>query len=166
MNEYYLTIGKPAGSGPEILGESLTITNAIEISTFKWGAKQPGSAATGSGQGTGKVEMEAFSFTVPMNKSSPALMNACAIGCIYPACQLICREAGGAQETYLIVDFKDVLITSYSTGGSEGKPVDECTFNFGAIRTQYGVQDEKGKVKMGAALAWSVKKNLPTFATV
>ena len=162
--EYYLLFGDPALSGPKIQGESGTIPDALEIANFGFEATQTGSSASGSGAGTGKAVLADFTFDIPMNKASPSLMVACAQGAIYKSAQLTCREAGGQQETYLTVDFKDVLISKYATAGNgEGKPNDQCAFNYSAIKFQYNPQKQDGSVSNGTPVSWSQKLNLPKF---
>ena len=164
--EYYLSFGAPAGNGKPIKGESQTIKDALEIVNFAFDATQPGSAASGMGSGTGKVVLSDFTFELPMNQASPQLMVACAQGAVYKTGQLVCREAGGKQETYLTVDFKDVIISKYETSGNgEGKPNDKCAFNYAAIQFQYNPQKPDGTVANGTPVAWSQKLNLPQFAT-
>ena len=162
--EYYLVFGAPALNGPKIIGESNTIDNALEIANFGFETTQTGGSAAGSGAGTGKAVLADFTFEIPMNRASPALMVACAQGAIYTDAHLTCREAGGKQEVYLKVDFKDVLISKYATAGNgEGKPNDQCAFNYTAIKFQYNEQTEKGNTVNGNPQSWNVKTNENKF---
>lgn len=163
--EYYLSFGAPAGPGPKIEGESQTIKKALEIANFGFDTTQPGSSHSGSGAGTGKAVLADFTFELPINQASPSLFVACAQGAMYTSAQLVCRQAGGKQETYLTVDFKDVLVSKYATAGNgEGKPNDSCAFNYSAIQFQYNPQKPDGSVSNGVPVAWSQKLNTAKFA--
>ena len=143
-----------------VSGESHTIKDAMEITTFDWGCSQPGSSSSGSGAGTGKVKMDDFNFTLTANKSTPQLMLLCAQGTPCKTAKLQCRKAGGKQQTYFIADFKDVLISSYKTsgpGGDESNPVDTISFNYTGIEISYYEQDAKGGVSLSAKKKFDVK---------
>jgi type VI secretion system secreted protein Hcp len=154
--DYYLNIDT-------VVGESNTVKDAMEILTFDWGATQPGSSKSGSGLGTGKVNMEDFVFTMPSNKASPQLMLLCATGKHIPAAKLQCRKAGGKQETYLTVDFGDLLISSYKTsgaGGDDSNPTDTISFNYTNIKIEYFEQKPDGSVTSAKKTQFDLKTGL------
>src|SRR5215467_4457174 len=66
--------------------------NTIEVESFSWGASNDGSAAHGSGAGTGKVHFQDVHFTTQVNKSSPELLLACANGKHIKKAQLFVRK--------------------------------------------------------------------------
>lgn len=161
-SDYYLNINEP-----KIVGESKTVADALEITTFGWGAAQPGSAASGGGMNTGKVKMDDFTFTMPNNSASPHLMISCAKGTPHASAKLQVRKSGGdSPEPYLIVDFKELIIASYKTngpGGDESNPQDEIAFNYSAIQIEYKEQDAKGKLTSKGVTKWSVKTGKSEF---
>ena len=129
-------------------------TDEIDIQSFSWGATQSGTFAFGGGGGAGKVSMQDFHFTMLNNKSSPALMLACAQGDHIASAILTCRKAGKDQQEFLKVTMSDCLVSSYQTGGggTGSIPMDQVSLNFAKIEYEYKEQDAKG------GLGGSVKK--------
>jgi len=148
-----------------IKGESSDAKHAgtIEISSFSWGASNPGSAAAGGGMGAGKVSYQDIHFTTSVNKSSPLLALHCSNGQHIKKAVLFVRKAGKDQQEYYTITLTDLLVSSYQSGGSEGSsalPTDQFSLNFSHIKFEYKIQDEKGAVKPGAEYSWDLKKNV------
>ena len=134
-----------------IEGESLQKGHEkeIEITSFSFGESNVGSFAGNLGGGSGKVSMDDFHFTVPVNKSSPKLFLACATGEHIKKATLVCRKAGKTQQEFVKWTFTDLLISSYQTGGSAGAdvlPVDQVSFNFTKIEVGYAAQKQDGSL--------------------
>ena len=134
-----------------IEGESLQKGHEkeIEIASFSWGESNTGSFAGNLGGGSGKVSMQDFNYTVPVNKSSPKLFLACATGEHIKSATLTVRKAGKTQQEFLKWKFTDLLISSYHTGGSEGSdvlPLDQVSFNFTKIEVGYAAQKADGSL--------------------
>jgi len=149
---------------PDIEGESTDKKHKgkIELDSFSVSCAQSGTQAHGSGGGAGKVRFQDLHCTKKMDVSSPKLLLACASGKHFPKATLFCRKAGGEQEEFCTWHMKDVLISSYQSGGhghSEILPVDQFSLNFGEIIMEYGVQDEKGKVGKKVKAGWNLKTN-------
>jgi type VI secretion system secreted protein Hcp len=97
----------------------------IQIDSFSWGVSNPSSIGSGSGgAGAGKVSYSDLSFTAMFGKHSPQLVRACATGKHFPEAVLTGRKAGGGQQEYLKIELKDVLVSSYATGGTSSEPTD------------------------------------------
>ena len=133
----------------------------IEIQSFSFGATQTGSFAAGGGGGAGKVSMQDFHFTVPVNKSSPKLMLACASGQHIKKAVLTVRKAGKEQQEYLKYTFSDILVSSYQTGGGGGDvmPVDQISLNFAKIEHEYKEQKADGTLAGSVKAGWDLKQN-------
>jgi type VI secretion system secreted protein Hcp len=133
----------------------------IEIQSFSFGATQTGSFAAGGGGGAGKVSMQDFHFTVPVNKSSPKLMLACASGQHIKKAVLTVRKAGKEQQEYLKYTFSDILVSSYQTGGGGGDvmPVDQISLNFAKIEQEYKEQKADGTLAGSVKAGWDLKQN-------
>ena len=134
-----------------IKGESQDAKHAgeIEIRAFSFGSSQSGSFNTGGGGGAGKVQMQDFHFTMPLQQASPKLLIACATGQHIKTATLTCRKAGGKQEPYLQVNFTTLLISSFNSSGSSAGdtlPVDQISFNFEYIEYQYRPQMKDGSL--------------------
>ena len=133
----------------------------IEIQSFSFGATQTGSFAAGGGGGAGKVSMQDFHFTVPVNKASPKLMLACASGQHIKKAVLTVRKAGKEQQEYLKYTFSDILVSSYQTGGGGGDvmPVDQISLNFAKIEQEYKEQKADGTLAGSVKAGRDLKQN-------
>src|SRR5688572_19131322 len=120
--------------------------NEIDVLSWSWSESQQGTHGGGGGGGAGKVNMNDFSFTMTVGKASPKLLLACANGEHIEEATLTCRKAGKEQQEYLKITFKDLLVSSFQTGGSAGDvvPVDSISLNFSKIEYSYAPQDAKG----------------------
>ncbi len=137
-----------------ILGEAQDKTHKdeIQVQSWSWGESNSGSMSFGGGGGTGKVAMQDFHFTMPVNKATPLLFQACANGTHIKNAILTCRKAGKDQQEFLKWTFTDVFISSYQTGGSDS-PIEQCSFNFTKIQVDYKEQEISGGLK-GALTKW------------
>lgn len=146
-----------------IPGESTDSKHAgeIDVLSWSWGASQSGTFATGGGGGAGKVNMQDFSFTQTMQKSSNELMLACAEGRHIPKAILTARKAGTGQQEYMKITFSDLLVSSYQTGGSGegGVPMESISLNYAKIQFEYAVQKADGQMEGFVSKGYDLKKN-------
>ena len=132
----------------------------IDIESFSWGETQSGTFAIGGGGGSGKVSMQDFHFTMPVNKASPALFLACAQGDHIKNAILTCRKAGKDQQEFMKVTMNDVLVSSFQIGGAGGViPTDQISLNFAKIEVEYQEQDATGKL-VGSIKKWFDLKSM------
>jgi type VI secretion system secreted protein Hcp len=132
----------------------------IDIKSFSWGETQSGTFAVGGGGGAGKVSMQDFHFTMPVNKASPALFLACAQGDHIKNAILTCRKAGKKQQEFLKFTLSNVLISSFQIGGTGGfVPTDQISLNFAKIEVEYKEQDATGKLT-GSITKWFDLKSM------
>lgn len=146
-----------------IKGEShdKTHKDEIDLITWQWGEQQTGSMAAGGGGGAGKVSMMDFSFTMKVNNASPLLVLACATGEHFPKAMLTCRKAGKEQQEYLKIKFTDLLVTSYTTGGSQGGdeiPTDSISLNYTKMEYGYAPQKPDGTLDGMVWKGYDLKK--------
>ncbi len=85
---------------------------AIEVISWSWGLTQSGTTHTGSGSGAGKVQVHDLTFTKYVDSSSPVLMQKCCDGTAFPKATLTMRKAGASPLVYLVIEMKNVLISS------------------------------------------------------
>src|SRR5437868_15524214 len=106
--DYYLKIDTITGES-----EAVGFEKQLQIESWSWGATNAGSAAQGSGMGSGRVSLQDFHFTVQNGSASPQLFLACAKGNHIPNAILSCRKTGGDGHpyTYLKMTFGDVVIS-------------------------------------------------------
>jgi type VI secretion system secreted protein Hcp len=139
-----------------IPGESLDAKHKdwIEVLSFSWGVSQPHSS---SGQFTGHVVPEDFTFTHAVDKSSPKLMLACAEGDAINEVDVAFRKAGsgGGGIDYLKYSFFDVFFSSVRPGGQsvaqqlkieDALPFEEVTFTYGKVEINYQQLDSRGRL--------------------
>lgn len=133
----------------------------IDVSSFSFGVSQGGTFGRAGGGGAGKASFQDIHFTKEMDKASPKLMLACATGQHIAKGTLICRKAGGTQEEYLKMEFGDVLVSSYQTGGSSGGvlPIDQFSLNFGKVEQEYKEQTAKGSLGGSVKAGFDLKAN-------
>ena len=113
----------------------------IEILDFTFGVSNTGSRHGGSGGGTGQAHVQDIGFTKYADKSSPILMKYCVLHTDIPNGKITCYKAAGEQRVkYLVIELKEVLITSYQTGGGDGIAMESGTLNFAEIKYVYSEQ--------------------------
>ncbi|MGH7616640.1 MAG: Hcp family type VI secretion system effector [Gemmatimonadaceae bacterium] len=131
-----------------IAGESADKTHAgeIDVLAWSWGASQSGTTHLGTGGGAGKVNFQDLSFTKYIDKGSALLLQACASGKHITDASLVVRKAGGTPLEYLKIKLTDVLVSSYSTGGSGGEDrlTENVTLNFAKVDYEYVQQKPDG----------------------
>ncbi len=113
----------------------------IEVLSWSWGMSQQTSSSGGGG--TGKVNFQDFHFTKHIDKSSPMLMQMAATGEHIKEAKLTLQKAG--SQSYLIITFSDLLVTSYSVSGNTGEaPTESISLNFQKIQMDYLPQNPDG----------------------
>jgi type VI secretion system secreted protein Hcp len=105
--------------------------------------------------------MQDFHFTMQLNRASPALMRACATGQHIKTATLSARKAGKGQQEYLTFKFRDVLVSSFQTAGTEETPVptDSVSFNFAKIEVEYKPQKSDGSLGSAVEFRYDLKAN-------
>ena len=145
-------------------GESVDAKHkgSIQIDSFSWGQSNAGTHSAGGGGGAGKVAMQDFHFTMNTNKASVKLMLACATGEHIKSAKLTCRKAGKEQQEYLVIDFSDLLISSYQLGGagSSGLPTESISFNFSKVEFNYREQKADGTLQAPIKAGYDLKKQV------
>lgn len=135
----------------------------IDVLSWSWGLSNSGNTHIGGGGGAGKVNVNDFSFTKYLDKASPNLVQYCSSGKHFPSADLVVRKAGDTPLEFLKMTFEDVLITSVSTGGSEGedRPTESVTLNFAKFKVKYQPQAADGGPDGGEIEAgWNIQSNV------
>ncbi|MEM6636299.1 MAG: type VI secretion system tube protein Hcp [Pseudomonadota bacterium] len=134
----------------------------IDILAWSWGVSQSGTMHGGGGGGAGKANFQDISLTKWVDLSSNTLWHHCATGKHIPHATLIVRKAGEKPLEYLTYKMTDVLISSYSTGGSGGEDrlTENVSLNFAKIETVYKAQDSKGVDAGSNGKGFDIKKNV------
>jgi type VI secretion system secreted protein Hcp len=132
----------------------------IQLESWSFSESQGGTMAYGGGGGAGKVQMQDFHFVMKVNKASPKLFLACAIGEHIKQAILTCRKAGKEQQEYLIVKFSDILVSSFQTGGQANAdviPLDNIALNFTKIEYEYKEQKPDGSLGGAVKAGYDLK---------
>ena len=133
----------------------------IQLETWNWGASNAASFGVGSGGGAGKVSMQDFHFTMPVNMASPKLMLACSTGEHIKTATLTARKAGGDQQEYFKITFSDVLVSSYNVSGhsTDTLPNDSIGLAFSKIEYEYKPQKVDGTLDAATKVGYDIKAN-------
>jgi type VI secretion system secreted protein Hcp len=137
----------------------------IEVLAWSWGMTQSGTFHTGSGGGSGKVNIQDLSLTKYIDKSSPTLMLYCTKGTHIKEATLVVRKAGGAPLEYVTIKMKPVMITSLSTGGSGGEDrlTENVTLNFQAVDVLYVEQKPDGSEGAKPDYKWNIAEGANSY---
>ncbi len=135
----------------------------IQLESFSWGETNSSGAGMGGGGGAGKVQIQDLVVTMLVSKASPKLMLGCATGKHYKEAVLTVRKAGKSQQEFLVFKFKDVMVTSYQTGGSAQSDllVDQASLGFSTIQMDYRPQKADGSLDAAVKAGWDLKQNKP-----
>jgi len=143
-------------------GESTTQGHEkwIEVLSYSWGVSNPVSIGS-PGAGGGKPNFQDFSFTKFVDKASPVLFFDLAGGKMIDEALFDVVRSGPDPFTFLKYKFSDVLLSSYSVGGSSGgdAPTESLSFVFGKIEMTFIPQLENGKPGTPITALWDVKLN-------
>lgn len=140
----------------DIKGESTDSKHKdeIEIESFSFGQAAD---ATEAGQRPGKVDLQDFSFVMPLNAASPTLMTRCADGKHIADALLTVRTASGQNpQEFMKIKFVDVLISSFQNGGSQADifPTDQFSMWFAKIELDYRPQSPTGALGPSVFFKW------------
>jgi type VI secretion system secreted protein Hcp len=145
-------------------GESMDSkhTDEIDVLAWSWGMSQSGSMHMGSGGGSGKVSVQDLSVTKWVDKASTVLMKMVCEGDHFKEGILTVRKAGGKEPVeYLIITMQDIIVSSYSTGGSGGedKLTENMSLNFAKVKVKYTPQKQDGTAGASNELGWNIQEN-------
>ena len=158
--EYHLKLGSVKGeSGASKHKEE------IELLSWSWGASNP-TNISGSGMSAGKVSMTDLSFTKKVDKSSPKLLELCVTGKHVDDATLYCSKQTGGKtpEDFLTIKLKEVYVSSFHAGGSEGEDVgtESLSITYGWIDYDYKVQDKAGTLTSAGNVEYDLIKREQT----
>jgi type VI secretion system secreted protein Hcp len=148
----------------DVVGESKDKSHKgeIDVLSWSWGASNAGSVHMGGGGGAGKVNVQDLSFTKYIDLASTDIFLATCNGKHYPEATLVVRKAGETPLEYLTITMSDVLISSYSTGGSGGEDrlTESISMNFSKMVMTYKEQAAKGAQGKAPSVSWDIAANV------
>ena len=135
----------------------------IDILSWSWGVSNASGAGSGGGGGHGKANPHDLSFTHIFDKASPNLTKSCIKGTHIDELKLTARKSGDGQQDYVTITLSTAFITGVSMGGSGSADlIESVTCSFKKIKIEYKFQDEKGALKAGPEVTWSVEEDSVT----
>lgn len=139
-----------------IAGESIDAKHAnwIDITKFSFGSGYSTPATPGGA--TYPIATE-FTITKKLDKSSPQLFLACAMGTVVPTVTLELVTTGGTSVFYRII-LTNATVKSTVTAGtaaSDATPLESVSIKYEKIQIDYYIQDAKGGVTLGSSITWS-----------
>lgn len=155
--DYFLKLDNIAGESQDSKHKG-----EIQLESWSWGATNAGTFGAGGGGGAGKVSMQDFHFTMPINSASPKLMLACSTGEHIKTATLTARKAGGEQQEYFKITFSEILVSSYQIGGSahgDVAPLDQISLAFSKIEYEYKPQKADGSLDAATKVGYDLKLN-------
>jgi len=146
-----------------IKGESIDAVHKdkIDLLSWSWGMSQSGTTHMGPGSGAGKVNVQDISFTHYVDASTPVLMQKCCQGTHIPTGKIIVRKAGDKPLEYIVIELKDIIISSISSGGSGGEErlTENVTVNLAEFKYIYTSQTKEGGSGTAPECAWNIPEN-------
>lgn len=146
-----------------VTGESRDSKHAkeIDILSWSWAAEQSGKAGLQGGAGAGKVKVHDITLQKFVDKSSPTLMLFCCNGKHISKGTLTMRKAGENPLEYLKVELEEILISSYSTGGtnSDDLQIENISLNFAKFNKTYTPQSKDGSAEGAVVAGWNIAEN-------
>jgi type VI secretion system secreted protein Hcp len=133
----------------------------IDVLSWSWGMTNEGSAHSGGGAGSGKVNVQDVSVTKFIDSSSPKLMLACCKGAHFANALITVRKAGEKPLEYVKVKMERVFISNVSTGGSDNSDrlTESLILNFGKVSVDYIPQKDDGSGGTAIPFGWDIAAN-------
>ncbi len=132
-----------------------------DITSFSWGASQPGNMGVGGGGGACKVNFKDLHIKALIDKSTTAIMKHCASGKHLNKVELSVCKAGGQQVEYARITLEEVLVTNVEYTGSDDGDTVGMVYSFQAakVKQQYWEQTSAGGKGAESSAGWNIKEN-------
>ncbi|QKJ86540.1 type VI secretion system tube protein Hcp [Paramixta manurensis] len=133
----------------------------INVTSFTWGANQPGNMKVGGGGGAGKVHYRDLTVQSQLDKAAPAIMRYVSNGKHINKVELSLCKAGGNQMEYCRITLEDVLITNALFNGKTNSDIIGMSWEFlsAKVKTQYWEQAASGGKGAESQSSWNIKEN-------
>ena len=125
----------------DVKGESKDSTHAdsIDVLAWSWGKSEPVLPDSSQGRAVGKACISSFDIVKAVDLATPALFVAAASGVPIPSAKITTRKAGSNQVEFLVIEFKEVRVTSLTGGGktSDATLTENVSFSFSSAQVTY-----------------------------
>ncbi len=136
----------------------------IDVLSWAWATSQGGNMHVAGGGGAGKAAVGDLSFVKYVDSASHLIWIKCCTGKHIKEATLTCRKAGDTPMDYLKVKMEDLLISSVSTGGSQGEAMltESVSLNFAKVQYSYWPQEADGSLGGEKKQGFDIKANKET----
>jgi type VI secretion system secreted protein Hcp len=150
--DIFAKIGTIKGESPDAKHK-----DEIEVLSYSWGVQQTLGPVD---EGSGKANFQDFTIVHRIDKSTPALMLACATGSHFKDATITHRKSGKEPLEYLIIKMDDLIITGVTHGGDTTGPGSETvTLSFAKVDLEYRAQKQDGTLDAGIHFKYDIKGN-------
>lgn len=140
VNAYLIIDGTP--------GPSTSVTNAIDILSFSFGASMHSTMGVGSsglGHSAGRANLADLNIMKVLDKTSVALFDHCVTGNVLTKVTLeYYKPVGNAQAPYFKIELADAMITSQQLSGSSENPMESLSFAYQKVTVSFAPDKEDG----------------------
>ncbi len=146
----------------DIKGESADAKHKdeIEILSLSWGVTHAEAVTTGGGAGTGKPTFQDLVFLHSIDKASPSLLRACAIGEHIKDATITQRKPGKNQPDYLVIKLSDVIVTGVMLSDPGGAAsAENVSLAFARVVLAYSPQKPDGSLDAAIHFKYDLKAN-------
>lgn len=144
--------------------QDATYKDDIDVLAWNWGMTQSGTTHIGKGGGGGKVNIGDITLTKYVDRASNELIKRCTTGEHIERAELIVRKAsGGTPLPYFKLTLENVMITSYTTGGSKDgldRIQETVTLNFRKFEVSYTGQEDDGQPGPESVSGYDIAENI------
>ena len=153
VNAYCIIDGVP--------GPSTSLSNAIDILSFSFGASNSavfGSGASGGESRAGRADVSHVTIMKVTDKTSPNLFDACVSGDYINTVDIqYFKPMGNKQDVYYKIHMEKVVVTSVQMSGSNENPTESVSFAFAKVKVSYNPEKD-GKLQGFVDKGWDVEK--------
>jgi type VI secretion system secreted protein Hcp len=153
VNAYCIIDGVP--------GPSTSLSNAIDILSFSFGASNSAVFGPGSSGGesrAGRADVSHVSIMKVLDKTSPSLFGNCVTGDYINSVDVqYFKPMGNKQDVYFKIHMEKVIITSVQLSGSNENPTESVSFAFAKIKVSYNPEKD-GKLQGFVDKGFDVEK--------
>ena len=156
VNAYCIIKGVP--------GPSTSLSDAIDILSFSFGASNSAVFGPGSSGGesrAGRADVSHVSIMKVLDKTSPTLFANCVTGDYIDSVDVqYFKPMGTKQDVYFKIHMEKVIITSVQLSGSNENPTESISFAFAKLKVSYNPEKD-GKLQGFVDKGWDVEKLVP-----
>lgn len=131
--------------------------NWSDLMSFQQTISRDTTTSSGAARARAGAVFEDLVVTKTLDKSSPKIAESIAMGKVFPKVEI--HLTSNAGTTYYSYELTNVMVTSYSVGGSaDDIPTEQISLNFEEIKVTYAESDTTGKSKGNVEYSWKIEE--------